>query len=185
MEIKELVKKYRISQHKKFTKEQGFVYENTILIRNAAEAKEDHMIDEIQSKKSEIISYFEEKRAAEKKAYEDRQQKISEIEGLDVIQAAKEDVLKWHKEFNQSFDDVGGMGVRPFPKYDFEALYKKYPVARAYLKASGYANKTNVELSIIGEKALECIINNPEEYESALENMEKELKEFTEKHMWD
>ena len=80
----------------------------------------------------------------------ERKRKIAEIAGLEEIQKAIADSNAWREEFEKSFcgEGGGGVGVRPKPNYDFDALYKKYPVAKAYLEAKKYSDKTNLELSV-------------------------------------
>ena len=136
-------------------------------------------------RKQEIVEYLKEIREAEKRAFEERERSIESIEGLKEIKDAMYDLEKWHEEFNKSFDDVGGLGVRPKPEYDFDEMYKKYPVAKAYLDAYNYSIKSNYELSAIGEKALERIINNHDEYNEAIKEMKKDLDEFANNHAWD
>lgn len=121
----------------------------------------------------------------EKEVFEDRQRKISEIEGLAEIKAAITDVTSWYKELDKSFDDVGGMGVRARPNHDITAMLAKYPRAAAYLKAEEQAEKHNVELAEIGAKALEKIIYKPNDYEEAIEVMNEEIEKFVERHMFD
>lgn len=135
--------------------------------------------------KAEIIAYLKKQEADRKATVKERQAKINAIEGLTEIKNAIYDLNRWEEEFNASFDDVGGLGVRPKPKYDMDALYKKYPVATAYLKAEKEAEKSNYELSNIGKKALNKIIDCPENYIAIIEEMEREIKAFVERHMWD
>lgn len=182
--IEELIKKYDIKQCSRLEAE-GYVYEDKIMVCRAREAKEDGVVEEIRERKAEILEYLERKREEEQKKIEERERKIAAIEGLEEIQNAIIDLNKWQKEFEASFDDAGGLGVRPHPEYDLDAMYKKYPVAKAYLDAKKYEAKSNISLSLIGEKALERIIENPENYKKIIEEMEKEINEFTEKHLWD
>lgn len=114
----------------------------------------------------------------------EKKTKIQQIEGLAEIKEAQNNLANWHEKFEDSFNDVGGLGVGTKPRYNFDEAYVKYPRAAAYLKAEKYANSTNYELSEIGSRALEKIIFEPD-YESAIEAMEKELKEFNVGHMWD
>lgn len=61
----------------------------------------------------------------------------------------------------------------------------KYPRADAYLKAEAEANKHNYQLSAIGKRALEKIINDPTGYEQAIKQMNKEIEKFTQEHLFD
>lgn len=182
--IEELIKKYDIRQYNHL-EEEGYVYEDKILVCRPNDAKRDGVVEEIRDSKPEILAYLIKEREEEKRKYDERKRKIAAIEGLEELQNAIEDLNEWHREFNKSFDDVGGMGVRPYPKYDLEAMYKKYPAAKAYLTAKEYELKSNDELGIIGSKALERIIENPDNYKKIMDDMEKELHDFRERHLWD
>lgn len=173
MTVEELVKRFRI------TKVDG----EKIRIPQSAEALK--ALDEIRSKKAEIIAYLDAKEEAERKAREERKAKINAIEGLEEIRAARYDLDAWHEEWEKSFEDCGGLGVRRKPEYDFEALYKKYPVAHAYLRAESRARSENYEIAAIGEKALEAIIADQRNYEKAIAEMEQELGEFVKRHTFD
>ena len=185
MTVEQLISRYMIKQHSEYKDGVGWVYTDNILIHNSNLAKKENMIPVIKERKQEILDYFNSNREKERLSYEDRQRRIDAIEGLKEIEAAKEDLNRWHDEFGKSFDDVGGLGVRPRPEYDFDAMYKKYPVAKAYLDAYKYSNKSHYELADIGKKALDRIIYHPEEYKEALEQMKADLDEFAANHAWD
>lgn len=143
--------------------------------------------EEIKARKPEILEYIRTKREAEEQAWKERRDKINSIPGLNEIRAARADVDSWHRELNASFEreDCGGLGVRPAPKYDFEDMYRKYPVATAFLKIEGLEYSANYELAAIGKRAKEALIENPENYAAILETMEKEQEEFADRHFWD
>jgi len=152
-------------------------------IKNVTRIKKDNMIDEVKARKKEILEVFE----AEKRAEKERSDKIAAIEGLNEINAEKEKLTNWNKKFRESFEGeyaVGGLGVGKKPEYDFEAAYKKYPRAAAYLRAEEEELKTNYELSHIGSKAKERIING-DDPESVMQDMDKDIHEFTNRHLWD
>lgn len=177
--IDELIKKYRL---------QYLEDNDKFIVRESDLARKDKVLDELKALAPEIKARFRKIRAEERKMYEERQKRIAAIEGLDEIRKAQNDLALWHKEFSASFNGeyaVGGMGVRAKPEYDLKAMYEKYPVAAAYLKAKAQSEKSNYELSEIGKKALEEIINNPTDYKHILKQMEREIKEFTDHHMWD
>lgn len=138
----------------------------------------------IKEHKPEIMAYIREKAEEERKARAERERKISEIEGLSVIDAAHEDLAKWRREFERSFDEVGGQGVRPKPQYDLPALYAKYPRACAYIKAREYSYSSNYAKAHCGKEALEKIING-EDYESAIRDMDGAWLAYCEEHIWD
>lgn len=178
MTVEEMIKKYRISA---CGNDKIRVSDSQALIKDNAEA-------EVKARKPEILAYFAEKSVKEKKVAEERAAKIAAIEGLETIRKAKADMASWNYEFSKSFEGenaVGGFGVRAKPEYDFDALYAQYPIARDFLKAEKQANKNNYELSEIGEKALEAIIENPVNHESIIAEMEEEIKAFVERHMFD
>ncbi len=181
----ELVKKYDIVQDSKYITGKGYIYSDRINIRNVSLMNKDGARDEIVGQKPEILSYIIAQREAKEQAAQERQQKIDAIKGIKEIKDATKDLALWQAEFDRSFSDVGGLGVRPKPDYDFAALYEKYPVAKAYLDAESYADKDNFELAAIGRKALERIIYHPEEYREALDEMEKKLKDFRNGHLHD
>lgn len=146
-------------------------------------AKKDKVVDAIFARKEEILAFIAAEKAAKEAAIAERAAKIAAIDGLKEIQDALDDLAAWHEEFNASFDDVGGLGVRAFPQYDIDAMKAAHPQAAAYLKAESYAYKHNYELAAIGRKALEGVING--DWEKAMEDMEAELKAFSDRHMWD
>lgn len=154
-----------------------------IYIANAKQATKDNMLDEIKARKPEILKHFADERARKEAEVAERKAKIDAIPGLKEINAAIDDLAAWRREFNASFDDVGGLGVRAKPEYDLDAMMAQYPQAAAYIKAEEYAHKTNYELSSIGKRALEGVING--NWEEAIDQMNKELKAFTDRHFWD
>lgn len=177
--IDELIEEYRLDYLED---------RDAFVVREDYRAKKDNVLDEIKSLAPEIKERMRENKAEEHRRFEERQAKIASIEGLEEIRIARADVENWRHEFNRSFEGecaVGGMGVRPKPEYDFEAMYAKYPVARDYLKAEAQSEKHNYELAAIGRRALEAIIENPKNHEKAISKMKRELERFTEQHMCD
>lgn len=77
------------------------------------------------------------------------------------------------------------MGVRPRPEYNLDEMYKKYPVAAAYLKAEKEEYSSNYTFSAIGKKAKDAIIENPQNYKEIIAKMEKEINDYLEERMWD
>lgn len=160
------------------------------LMANLSAIKMDNATEEIKQKKAEIMEHLRAKRAEDEKRAEEARQKakeraerIKEIEGLKEIQDAIEDLEQWQYELDKSFDDVGGLGVRPKPVHDVKAMRQKYPRADAYLRAEEEYLKSNYELSAIGQRALEEVIFG--DWQKAMETMEKEIKEFVDRHIWD
>jgi len=187
MDVKEFVEKYGIFQVCHVVDGET-VWENTIRAPRDKIGKVNvsNVFNEMKARKAEIIKYFEGERAEKERQYQERKRKIASIEGLAEIKAAYSDLENWYNEFEKSFDgDCGGLGVRPKPEYDIKAMREQYHVADAYLKAESEAYKSNYELSAIGKRALEKIIEFPENYKETMEIMEAEIKDFTERHMWD
>ena len=125
-------------------------------------------------------------REASLRTEQERQAKIDAIPGLREIEAARIDLINWKLEFDASFDgeNGGGVGVRPKPKYDMDAMYAQCPRAKAYLDAQEFAASENDAKSAAGMKALETIING-EDYERAVSTMEAEWKSHVASHIWD
>lgn len=182
--LPELIKTYGISLSTEFKPGIGFVPTGKLLVARADAARRNGDFAEIVSNKPEILSILKEKAEEEKKAAAAHKQKIDSIPGLKEIRAAREDMEKWHQEFNASFDDVGGLGVRKKPEYDFTAMCEKYPVANAYLTAEAYAGSSNYAKSAAGEKALDAIINGADPAET-IEAMEAEWNAYCENNIWD
>lgn len=183
MTAQELIKKYDISLQMGFSGE-GFVQTGKLRINLAADARKNGDFNTIVAMKPEIMHILTENWEAESKVCRERQEKINAIPGLTEIQNARDDLRRWNAEFEKSFDDVGGLGVRQMPKYDFDTLNAKYPRAAAYLKAKGYADAANYAKAATGRKAVEKIING-EDHEEALRAMEAEWSAYCEAHMWD
>lgn len=176
MTTKELIRAYDI-----FDPKNGMVG-----IRNKAAVTRDNAIGEIKARKQEILDYFAAERKAEADAKAERENKIAQIEGLTEIKAAIADLAKWNREFERSFEGeraCGGLGVRARPKADIEAMKQKYPRAAAYLRAEEEIYSGNYETAEIGRKAIEEVIYG--DYEKAMAEMEKDIKAYVNRHIWD
>ena len=140
----------------------------------------------IKAAKPEIVAALLAQREAGLRAEQERRAKIDAIPGLREIEAARTDLVNWKLEFDASFDgeNGGGVGIRPKPKYDMDAMYAKYPRAKAYLDAADFAASENDAKSVAGMKALEAIING-EDYERAVSTMDAEWKAHVADHLWD
>lgn len=153
-------------------------------------AERNAIIAELRSRKEETVAYLRAEQEEQDRKFREREAKIKAIPGLEELKAARADISAWHDEFDASFDDargagVGGLGVRPRPKYDFQAMREKYPAAAAYLRAEHEANSANYELADIGNRALESIINDYTQYAEIMARMDDEITAFTDRHMWD
>lgn len=175
MTIEQLISYYNITLH---------ADRQHIYVRPYVKVTEDDRML-IRNKKPEILAYLINKRDAEEKAYEIRQQKIAAIEGIKEITDALDDLAAWQREFEKSFEDVGGFGVRAKPSVDIAALKAKYPVAVAYLTAEQTSNMRNYEMSACGREALDAIIDNPDDYENIIKAMNDKIKAYCDEHIWD
>ena len=184
MTAQELIKKYGVMLETKYIPEKGYVPTGRIYVRSGGYAKKMGDFDEILSRKPEIMGILIEEMEEKERKYQERQDKINAIPGLAEIQAAKQDLDRWNEEWEKSFDDVGGLGVRPKPEYDFAAMNAKYPRAAAYLKAESYSHAAHDVKASAGQEALEKIING-EDYEEALKVMEDEWSAYCDAHVWD
>lgn len=82
------------------------------------------------------MAYFAERDAAKKRDAREYQEKIDAISGLKEIRAALADLEAWDEEFNANMErGDSGVGLRPRPQYDMDAMRAKYPRAAAFLEA--------------------------------------------------
>lgn len=182
--LQELIKTYKISLATEFKPGVGIVPTGKIRISRGEMAKKNGDFDSIVSAKSEIIDLLIAEEIARKEIADLRQAKIDSIPGLKEIRSAMADLEAWHREFDASFNDCGGLGVRAKPMHDIDKLCNMYPQAKAYLKAEQYQYASHYVKSAAGRKALEAIIDgaNPEE---TIASMEAEWSAYCEKHIWD
>ena len=178
MNTQELIQRYKIALK---IDEHGQPTGNLIVYRAGKTA-----LAAIKTAKPEIVADLLAQREAGLRAEQDRQKKIAAIPGLREIEAARADLVNWKLEFDASFDSEngGGVGVRPKPKYDMDAMYAQYPRAKAYLDAQEFAASENDAKSAAGQKALESIING-ENYEQAIHTMNSGWAAHCESHLWD
>ncbi len=142
-------------------------------------------IREIQANRDEILAAIKAKKDAEADRIAKRQAKIDAIPGLKEIKAAREAEATWQARLTASIERgaYGGEEIGPAPKYDFEAAYKKYPQAHAYLMAEHEAYKRNYEMVEVGRKALEKVING--QWEEAMKDLEAGKAANVNAHLWD
>ena len=175
MDIKELIEKYEISLYG----------EDKIQARNGVLVKKNGAEGIIREKKPEIMAYLKNEEETKKRAAQERKNKINAIEGLAKIQNAIEEQKKWWSEFDRAMNSEDGrVRMKEKPKDNIAELKQKYPRAAAYLLAEAESLKSNYELSAIGKKALEAIING-DDYKEVMNKMETEQKEFVNRHIWD
>ncbi len=142
----------------------------------------------IKAHAKEIYNILKAREEAEKKADEERKAKRDAIPGFKKVLAAYADIWKYSDEWEDSFEDVGGLGVRPAPKYNFKEMRKEYPQAFAYIRAMNMEEKSGLET--VAREAMEQILNG--NWEQAVENMnkaeeaeKKKEAEYLNSHMWD
>lgn len=178
-EIREIISKYNIVLH---------IDGKTLIVHRMKDVNKDKMLQFIKDHKPEILAYLVNEKNERIAKEQDRQNRIDAIPGLKEITKAQDELMAWRRAFERSFEGENacdGFGVGPKPEYDIEAMKAQYPIAAAYLKAFDQYNKANYELSAIGKKAMETIIYHPDQYEAAIQQMEVELKQFDEKHIFD
>ena len=178
MNTQDLIQRYRIALK---IDEHGQPNGNLVVYR-----ADKAVLAAIKAAKPEIVAALLAQREAGLRAEQERQSKIDAIPGLREIKAAYADLVNWKLEFDASFDSEngGGVGVRPKPKYDMDAMYAQYPRAKAYLDAEDFAASENDAKAAAGRKALEAIING-ENHEQAIHTMNSEWSAYCEKHIWD
>lgn len=178
MNTQELIQRYRIALK---IDEHGQPTGNLIVYRADKAALAD-----IKTAKPEIVAALLAQRETALRAEQERQKKIAAIPGLREIEAARADLVNWKLEFDASFDgeNGGGVGIRPKPKYDMDAMYAKYPRVKAYLEAQDFAESDNDAKAAAGRKALEAIING-ENHEQAIHTMNSKWAAYCESHLWD
>ena len=174
--ISELVHRYSISISP--------TDESKLRLINGDAAKKSGDLDVIIAEKQNIIAYLKKQDETQKRECAERQAKIDAIPGLKELENAIDDLARWEIEFEESFDDCGGLGVRPKPQYDLDAMRREFPRAAAYLKARSYQFSPNFVKSAAGEIAANAIIDGAG-YESAIEKMEKSWHRYCNEHLWD
>lgn len=139
----------------------------------------------LKNRKQEILAYFAERDVAKKRDAREYQEKIDAISGLAEIRAALADLEAWSEEFNANMErGDSGVGLRPRPQYDMDAMRTKYPRAAAFLEAEKMSHSPHYAKSAAGRKALESIINGGD-YAQALKDANVEWDAYVQEHVWD
>lgn len=178
MELKEVIKKYGVSLYNpsaKYRAENNLPDGELLYVENIDLLKSDNMSDFIRENKQEIIDFLKEKEA-----------KIALIPGLKEIETSEKEWRKFRYNFNASFDSENAAGIQASlqtPDSDPAALRKKYPQADAYLQMKDLSNSDSWELSAIGDRAIEMVIDG--DWREALEYADHEQQKLVEKHLWD
>lgn len=183
--VEELISRYDIVDGAMYGKP------GQLTIRNRRCVEQDGMQETmatIKSRKPEILAYFKAEKEAKERAAAEREAKINAIPGLTEIRNAQRALAAWDRKFERSFEGeyaCGGFGVGPRPKVDITAMRKQYPIADAFLRAEHEVYSGNAELSAIGKKAMDAIIDNPHGYAAAMAQMESDISGFVDCHAWD
>lgn len=178
--IDQMIDTYRIT----LSTDSNGQFDGRLRINAPQRMEADNARPAIVAAKAEIVAALQAQAAAHRRAAEERAAKIAAIPGLAEIRAARADLDAWQREFNASFDDVGGLGVRQKPSYDIPAMLAAYPTAAAYLEAESFAIASHDVKASAGRKALATIING-EDPAAAIEQMHSEWKEHISAHIWD
>jgi len=142
-------------------------------------------IEEIKSRKPEILTYLAEKKAAEEAARRERETKIKAIVGLEELEAARNAEEEYFNEFNRCMENEALSSFAPAPPaVSSKVLAATYPRAAAYVKAEAWKYASHYAKVAAGKKALERIING-EDYEQVLAAMEAEWTAHCNEHIWD
>lgn len=178
MTMKEVAEKYGVSLYNpsaEYRAENNLPDGELLYVENIELLKSDNMTDFIREHKQEIISFLKEREA-----------KIASIPGLEEIETAEKEWWNFRHNFNATFDSENAAGIQSglqMPDSDPAALRKKYPQADAYLQMKNLASSYNFELSAIGDKAIEMVIDG--NWQKALEYADHEQQKLVEKHQWD
>lgn len=174
----ELVNKYNIILvHEMFNKKTRRYekVENVVEVLNIDSAKADGVISELKARKAEIIDAIKAQAAAKKAAEEDRKNRINAIEGLAEIKAAQSRIFARSMKIDAVMENDSDFSFVDTTKeeYDFEAAYRKYPKAAAYLKAEALSKNSDEKRAEIGKKALDEILYGDWEKADEMMNAEK------------
>lgn len=142
----------------------------------------------IKAHAKEIYQILTARKEAEEKAAKEHREKVNAIPGFRKVMAAYADMWKYEDEWEDSFKDVGGLGVRPEPKYNFKEMREKYPQAFAYIRAMNMEEKSSLEA--VAREAMDLILDG--EWQQAIKKMDaaaeedkKKKEEWLNNHMWD
>jgi hypothetical protein len=127
-------------------------------------------IEEIKSKKEEIIQYFKDIEDSKNQ----RRIKIENIEGLNELQKAINEYENYLYKKEKAFDNEFTSSVsKSYDGTNATELKNKYPRASAYILAYSWSMSNNYHKVALGNEALDIIINNG--------NCEQAIKTMNEK----
>lgn len=165
-EYKRLISMYGISDTGK----------GTLRVRASVPAE---TLDFIRAEKSGILAYLQEAKVLEKR----RNAALASMEGIDEIRKAVYAIRNFHRQFNDAMDNEDYRPIKR-PDIDLDALYKKYPIAKAYLDAEAFGLSENFAKSKIGKDAMNRILDG-ENHENVISDMNAEWSEYVNRHAFD
>lgn len=136
-------------------------------------------LDFIRAEKSGILAYLQEAKVLEKR----RNAALASMEGIDEIRKAVYAIRNFHRQFNDAMDNEDYRPIKR-PDIDLDALYKKYPIAKAYLDAEAFGLSENFAKSKIGKDAMNRILDG-ENHENVISDMNAEWSEYVNRHAFD
>lgn len=148
----------------------------TLRIRASVPAE---TLDFIRAEKSGILEYLQEAKVLEKR----RNAALASMEGIDEIRKAVYAIRNFHRQFNDAMDNEDYRPIKR-PDIDLDALYKKYPIAKAYLDAEAFGLSENFAKSKIGKDAMNRILDG-ENHENVISDMNAEWSEYVNRHAFD
>lgn len=147
--------------------------------------RRDELMERMKAQKPEIMQYLIDQENEKARTAQERQDRIDAIPGLKELKDAIEDLRKWNEEFEQNWErGDSGVGLRPRPQYDLDAMRAKYPRATGYLAAESMALSPNYVKAASGQKALNRIIEG-EDHVQALADAKAEWDAYVQEHIWD
>lgn len=136
-------------------------------------------LDFIRAEKPGILAYLQEAKVLEKR----RNAALASMEGIDEIRKAVYAIRNFHRQFNDAMDNEDYRPIKR-PDIDLDALYKKYPIAKAYLDAEAFGLSENFEKSKIGKDAMNRILDG-ENHEKVISDMDAAWSEYVNRHAFD
>ena len=136
-------------------------------------------LDFIRAEKPGILAYLQEAKVLEKR----RNAALASMEGIDEIRKAVYAIRNFHRQFNDAMDNEDYRPIKR-PDIDLDALYKKYPIAKAYLDAEAFCLSENFAKSKIGKDAMNRILDG-ENHENVISDMNDEWSEYVNQHAFD
>lgn len=107
------------------------------------------------------------------------------VPGFDILREAINDQTRYCEEFERMMEDGDNDGANSpeSAKGNITAIKNQYPVAAAFILAESYELANNYAKSGAGSRAKEKIANG-EDYNAAIEEMEKEWSKHCAEAIW-